>query len=148
MRLENEAQIGALYEAVQASGHELLLEIIPPRDRASAADDDVYRAMKRLYNLGIYPEWWKLAPMPPSQWKAIDALIAERDPHCRGVLVLGLNAGVEALAAGFRDARSERALPRLRRRAHDLPGAVARLARRRDRRRGARGAASARRTRR
>ena len=28
-RLENEAQIGALYEAVQSSGHELLLEIIP-----------------------------------------------------------------------------------------------------------------------
>ena len=60
--------------------------------------------MKRLYNLGIYPEWWKLAPMPASQWKAIDALIAERDPHCRGVLVLGLNAGVDALADGFRDA--------------------------------------------
>ena len=62
MRLENEAQIGALYEAVQASGHELLLEIIPPRAR-KAAEDDVYRALKRLYNLGIYPEWWKLAPM-------------------------------------------------------------------------------------
>jgi 5-dehydro-2-deoxygluconokinase len=42
--------------------------------------------------------------MAPSQWKAIDALIAERDPHCRGVLVLGLNAGVDALADGFRDA--------------------------------------------
>ena len=33
IRLENEAQIGALYEAVQTSGHELLLEIIPPRSR-------------------------------------------------------------------------------------------------------------------
>jgi 5-dehydro-2-deoxygluconokinase len=103
VRLENEAQIGALYEAVQASGHELLLEIIPPRSR-KVAEGDVYRAMKRLYNLGIHPEWWKLAPMAPSQWKAVDALIAERDPHCRGVLVLGLNAGVEALAGGFHDA--------------------------------------------
>ena len=103
LRLENEAQIGALYEAVQASGHEMLLEIIPPRSR-EPADDDVFRALKRIYNLGIYPEWWKLAPMSASQWKAVDALIAERDPHCRGVLVLGLNAAVEALAAGFRDA--------------------------------------------
>jgi 5-dehydro-2-deoxygluconokinase len=103
VRLENEAQIGALHEAVQASGHELLLEIIPPRS-AKPAEDNVHRAMKRLYNLGIYPEWWKLAPMAPSQWKAIDALIAERDPHCRGVLVLGLNAGVDVLADGFRDA--------------------------------------------
>jgi 5-dehydro-2-deoxygluconokinase len=42
--------------------------------------------------------------MPPAQWEAIDRLIAERDPHCRGVLVLGLNAGIESLAAGFRDA--------------------------------------------
>ena len=103
VRLENEAQIGALYEAVQSSGHELLLEIIPAR-AVAAAEDDVYRAMKRLYNLGIYPEWWKLAPMAPSRWQAIDALIAERDPHCRGVLVLGLNAAVDTLAAGFRDA--------------------------------------------
>ncbi|MCC7218589.1 MAG: DUF2090 domain-containing protein, partial [Burkholderiales bacterium] len=27
-------------------------------------------------------------------------------PHCRGVLLLGLNASVDALAAGFRDARA------------------------------------------
>ncbi len=102
-RLENEAQIGALYEAVQVSGHELLLEIIPAHSRP-VAQDDVYRAMKRLYNLSIYPEWWKLAPMDPSQWMAIDALIAERDRHCRGVLLLGLNAAVDTLAEGFRDA--------------------------------------------
>jgi 5-dehydro-2-deoxygluconokinase len=56
-RLEQEAQIRALYDAVQASGHELLLEIIPPRS-LPRAEDTVYRAVKRLYNLGIYPEWW------------------------------------------------------------------------------------------
>ena len=104
LRLENEAQIGALYEAVQASGHELMLEIIPSRAHPQH-DDTVYRAMKRLYNLGIFPEWWKLAAMSPAQWRAVDALIAERDPHCRGVVVLGLAASVDELAAGFRDAR-------------------------------------------
>jgi 5-dehydro-2-deoxygluconokinase len=41
--------------------------------------------LKRLYNLGIYPEWWKLEPMSATQWQAVDALIAERDPACRGV---------------------------------------------------------------
>ena len=45
--------------------------------------------MKRLYNLGIYPEWWKLPPPSPAEWPAIDALIAERDPYCRGVVLLG-----------------------------------------------------------
>jgi len=38
----------------------------------------------------------------------LDALIAERDPHCRGVLLLGLNAHLDTLAQGFRDARASR----------------------------------------
>jgi 5-dehydro-2-deoxygluconokinase len=102
-RLEQEAQIKALYDAVQASGHELLLEIIPPKS-LPRDPDTVQRALKRLYNLGIYPEWWKLEPMDAAQWHAIDALIAERDPYCRGVVLLGLNASADVLAAGFRDA--------------------------------------------
>jgi len=104
-RLENEAQIAALHDAVQASGHELMLEIIPPKT-LPRAPDTVLRAVKRLYNLGIHPEWWKLEPMTPEAWAELDALIAERDPHCRGVVLLGLSAPVATLAQGFRDARS------------------------------------------
>ena len=37
-RLEQEAQIRALYDAVQASGHELLLEIIPPKSMPREPD--------------------------------------------------------------------------------------------------------------
>ncbi|KWO54702.1 5-dehydro-2-deoxygluconokinase [Burkholderia ubonensis] len=101
-RIEQETQLRTLYDAVQASGHELLLEVIPPR-RADLPQgpDVVYRALKRLYNLGIYPEWWKLAPLDAAQWHAIDALIAERDPHCRGVVLLGLSASVDELTRGF-----------------------------------------------
>jgi 5-dehydro-2-deoxygluconokinase len=101
LRLEQEAQIRALYDATQASGHELLLEIIPPKNGPPLADYTVLRALNRLYNLGIYPEWWKLEPMSARQWEAIDALIAERDPACRGVVMLGLSAGVEQLCDGF-----------------------------------------------
>jgi 5-dehydro-2-deoxygluconokinase len=79
-RLEQEAQIRALYDAVQASGHEWLLEIIPPK-ALPREPDTVYRALKRLYNLQVFPEWWKLEPMDEAQWRAIDALIAERDPY-------------------------------------------------------------------
>jgi 5-dehydro-2-deoxygluconokinase len=103
-RLEQEAQIRALYDAVQASGHELLLEIVPPTE-PPRDDDTVYRALKRLYNLEIFPEWWKLEPMSADVWPKIDALIAERDPYCRGVVLLGQNASADKLAAGFRDAR-------------------------------------------
>ncbi len=104
-RLEQEAQLRALYDAVQASGHELLLEVIPPKHAHLPSDPDiVYRALKRLYNIGLYPEWWKLAPLDATQWQAVDALIAERDPYCRGVVLLGLSAPVEQLDEGFRAA--------------------------------------------
>lgn len=104
LRLEQEAQIRGLYEASQVSGHELLLEIIPPKDHPSTYPDVLYRAIKRLYNLGIYPAWWKIESPSAAEWQQLDALIEERDPYCRGVVLLGLNAPIEALAEGFRNA--------------------------------------------
>ncbi|MBN6716523.1 bifunctional 5-dehydro-2-deoxygluconokinase/5-dehydro-2-deoxyphosphogluconate aldolase [Pseudomonas capsici] len=105
LRLEQEAQIKGLYEASQVSGHELLLEIIPPKDHPSTHPDVMYRALKRLYNLGIYPAWWKIEAQSAEVWQQLDALIQERDPYCRGVVLLGLNAPVEELAVGFAQAR-------------------------------------------
>jgi 5-dehydro-2-deoxygluconokinase len=108
-RIEQEAQLRALYDAVQASGHELLLEVIALKGAPlPESPDTIHRALKRLYNLGIQPEWWKLAPMGPQQWEAIDALIAERDPYCRGVVLLGHSAGVDQLAEGFRSAAASK----------------------------------------
>ncbi|HEX7817187.1 bifunctional 5-dehydro-2-deoxygluconokinase/5-dehydro-2-deoxyphosphogluconate aldolase [Dyella sp.] len=105
-RLEQETQLLSLYDATRHSGHELLLEVIPPHlpHAGTTPGERVLRALKRIYNLGIRPEWWKLAPVATQDWKAIDALIAERDPHCRGVLLLGLNAPFDELAKGFRAA--------------------------------------------
>ncbi|OUL81656.1 bifunctional 5-dehydro-2-deoxygluconokinase/5-dehydro-2-deoxyphosphogluconate aldolase [Paraburkholderia hospita] len=102
-RIEQEAQLRALYDAVQESGHELLLEVIPPKS-LPGGPDIVHRALKRIYNIGIYPEWWKLEPMDASQWQAVDALIEERDPYCRGVVLLGLSAPVDQMIEGFRAA--------------------------------------------
>ncbi|MDD1966681.1 5-dehydro-2-deoxygluconokinase [Pseudomonas putida] len=104
LRLEQEAQLMGLYQASQASGHELLLEVIPPKDHPSTHPEVIYRSLKRLYNLGIYPAWWKIETQPAHVWEQLDALIQERDPYCRGVVLLGLNAPAEALAAGFREA--------------------------------------------
>ncbi len=107
LRLAQETSLRTLYDACQASGHELLIELIPPAVPALQADT-LLRAMKRLYNLGIVPEWWKLAPPTMAQWVGIDALIAERDPHCRGVVLLGQSAPVDQLVRGFADAREAR----------------------------------------
>ena len=106
-RLEQETQLLALSDAVQQSGHELLLEVVPPRKWPVDADT-VLRALRRIYNLGIHPEWWKLAPMSRETWQRLDALLAERDPFCRGVVILGLKASVEQLAVAFRDAAGAR----------------------------------------
>jgi 5-dehydro-2-deoxygluconokinase len=106
-RLENEAQLRALYDAVQASGHELLIEIVPPK-HLPRGPDVLLRAVKRLYNLCIYPEWWKLSPPSVDEWPALDALIAERDPWCRGVVILGLSAPIDELARGFAAAAGSR----------------------------------------
>ncbi|WP_426662045.1 bifunctional 5-dehydro-2-deoxygluconokinase/5-dehydro-2-deoxyphosphogluconate aldolase [Rhodanobacter aciditrophus] len=105
-RLEQETQLRTLYDAVLHSGHELLLEVIPPPnpDATGTPGERVLRAMQRIYNLGIRPEWWKLAPLPAPDWAAIDALIAGRDPYCRGVVLLGLNAPFAELAEGFQAA--------------------------------------------
>ncbi len=108
LRLEQEAQIRGLYEASITSGHELLLEVIPPKDLPGAHPDVLYRAIKRLYNLGIYPAWWKIEAQSAEQWQALDALIEERDPYCRGVVLLGLNAPAADLAEGFAQAADSR----------------------------------------
>jgi 5-dehydro-2-deoxygluconokinase len=113
LRLEQEARVAELWEATRESGHELLLEIIPPAGIAGpggappcAQDEAVLRSLARLYNLGFKPEWWKLAPLQSSgSWDALGALIEARDPLCRGVVLLGLNAPLDELAQGFRRAR-------------------------------------------
>lgn len=110
LRLEQEARIRELWEATRASGHELLLELIPPAAMLPADDTDaardavVLRSVERLYNLGFKPEWWKLSSMASAAWERLAGLIAARDPQCRGAVVLGLNQPLEHLARSFADA--------------------------------------------
>jgi 5-dehydro-2-deoxygluconokinase len=106
LRLEQEQKLLELWEATRESGHELLLEIIPPKAMTpdGEADAAVLRAVQRLYNLGLKPEWWKLAPMQSAGWQALQALIEQRDPHCRGAVILGLNQPLDYLATSFKQA--------------------------------------------
>jgi len=106
LRLEQEQKVLELWEATRASGNELLLEIILPRALQVAGEEDraVLRAVKRFYNLGVKPEWWKLAPMRSDGWQALEVLVGERDPYCRGAVILGLNEPIGHLVESFRNA--------------------------------------------
>ena len=108
LREEQEARLQQLWEATRGSGHELLLEVIPPVSDASAGDGGatVVRAIRRLYDLGFKPEWWKVAAMDSAQWDALHRLVLERDPYCRGAVILGLSQPLDQLIADFSEARA------------------------------------------
>ena len=94
-------RLATLAGACAATGHEMLIEVIPPAGTAQDAAT-VGRAMEAIYASGTRPDWWKLPPAPsPAAWKHVDAAIERHDPLCRGVLVLGLEAGPERLREAF-----------------------------------------------
>lgn len=100
LRLEQERKITEIYRACCQSGLEMLLEVILPADMPRS--DDLYlRAISRFYNLGIYPDWWKLPPLSSEGWAALSELVEKRDPYCRGVVILGFDAPLEVRCEGF-----------------------------------------------
>ncbi|MEP7155649.1 MAG: 5-dehydro-2-deoxygluconokinase [Betaproteobacteria bacterium] len=110
LKLQQVTRIRGLAEACQETGHEFLLEIIPP-ERASDTyhvGSEVLRALTQLYDAGIRPDWWKLPPSAdPAVWHALGKLIEARDPLCQGMLVLGMEADAGVLESSFVAAASE-----------------------------------------
>lgn len=101
LRERQERQLLRLADACRKTRHELLLELILPRGMESDSKT-VARSIRRLYALGIRPDWWKLEPLTdPAAWREIEIAIAENDPLCRGVVLLGLSAPEAELLASF-----------------------------------------------
>ncbi|MCW1919313.1 5-dehydro-2-deoxygluconokinase [Rhodobacter sp. KR11] len=101
MKADQEATVVRLFHACRRNRLEMLLEVIPSKV-ASVNDDTSAAIIQRFYDLGVYPDWWKLEPFATdaAYAKACDA-ITRNDPHVRGVVVLGLDAPAEQLAASF-----------------------------------------------
>jgi len=105
LRAEQQARLRTLQTACRASGRELLIEVIPPTEFEQDAVA-LPRALKQLYDAGLAPDWWKLpAPQDVDSWDAIGSVLDLRDPYCRGVLLLGLDAPENELAEAFALAR-------------------------------------------
>ena len=106
LRAEQERQVLILADASRRTGHDLLLEVIPSKSEAPVDERTLARAMRRFYALGVHPDWWKLPdPGSDAAWGDIAGVIEAHDPHCRGVLLLGLDAPEAELVAAFATAR-------------------------------------------
>ncbi|MDQ0318578.1 5-dehydro-2-deoxygluconokinase [Pararhizobium capsulatum DSM 1112] len=102
------AKLRSAFEAARKVGREILIEIIAGK-HGTLADDTVARALTELYDAGLKPDWWKLEPQANrAAWAAIDKVVETRDPLCRGVVLLGLEAPYEALKEGFAAAKGAR----------------------------------------
>ncbi|NVD37494.1 5-dehydro-2-deoxygluconokinase [Ensifer sp. HO-A22] len=108
MKATQIAKLRSAFEAARKVGREILIEIIAGK-HGKLDDQTIPRALNELYDAGLKPDWWKLEPQASrNAWAAIDAVIEQRDPLCRGVVLLGLEAPYEALKEGFAAARTSK----------------------------------------
>ncbi|WP_172327622.1 5-dehydro-2-deoxygluconokinase [Mangrovicoccus sp. HB161399] len=105
-RALQEERVKRLYTAARRNNLEFLLEIIPSK---VAPTDDMTTAtlIQQFYDIGVYPDWWKLEPLKTSAaWANAVEAIERNDPNTRGIVVLGLDAPEAELAASFEVAAS------------------------------------------
>jgi 5-dehydro-2-deoxygluconokinase len=101
LRDRQDRQLKRLFDACRKTRHELLIEVILPSGMPVDAHTAA-RAISRIYEIGVRPDWWKLEPSSnAATWKNIESAIARGDPFCRGVVLLGLSAPTGELTASF-----------------------------------------------
>ncbi len=101
MRAAQEDTLLRLFHACRRNRLEMLLEIIPSKV-GSVDDVTTAKLIERFYDIGIYPDWWKLEPMQSdTAWKATCDAISARDPYVQGIVILGLGQTESELAASF-----------------------------------------------
>ncbi len=101
MKVDQEATVVRLFHAARRNRLEMLLEIIPSKV-GPVNDQTSAQVIQRFYDLGVFPDWWKLEPFATdAAYQAACATITRNDPHTRGVVVLGLDAAEPDLAASL-----------------------------------------------
>lgn len=104
LKAEQEATVTRLFHAARRNRLEFLLEVIPSK-AGPVTDQTVAAVIQRFYDIGIFPDWWKLEPMQTAAgWQAACDAITRNDPHTRGIVVLGLGESEQALATSFQAA--------------------------------------------
>ena len=90
-----------LYQICVDTHHQLLLELLPPQEM-NMDGMEISRGMAQVYAANIFPDWWKLPAFSSQQeWNAVAQTIKDYDPHCSGVLILGLDKPIARLQEEF-----------------------------------------------
>jgi 5-dehydro-2-deoxygluconokinase len=98
---QQEETVLRLFHAARRNRLEFLLEVIPSK-AGPVEDDTTAKVIQRFYDIGVFPDWWKLEPMQTdAAWAATCAAIERNDRHTRGIVVLGLGSDEATLAASF-----------------------------------------------
>ncbi len=102
MRAEQEETVSRLFAAARRNRLEFLLEVIPSKV-APIDDETTARIIDRFYEIGVYPDWWKLEPLKSVEaWRRATDAVKRHDPYVRGIVVLGLEAPQSELEESFR----------------------------------------------
>ncbi len=105
LKTAQDNKLKEVYQACCRTGHELLLEIILPADMEK--QEQYYAQMlQHFYDIGIKPDWWKLPGVSEQAWKEISQVIEQNDRHCRGILILGLDAPEEVFESVFKASKN------------------------------------------
>ncbi len=90
-----------LFEAARRCRLETLLEVVP--SKVGLVDDaSCSTVVNRIYGAGLFPDWWKLEPAhSDAAWQRTCNAVASHDPHCRGIVLLGLDAPEADLVENF-----------------------------------------------
>jgi 5-dehydro-2-deoxygluconokinase len=101
LRALQEERVLRLFTAARRAGLEFLLEVIP--SKVGPVDDTTTATLiQQFYDAGVYPDWWKLEPFKTdAAWQNAVDVIEANDPRTRGIVVLGLDAPEDELAASF-----------------------------------------------
>lgn len=104
LKAEQEATVTRLFYACRRNNLEFLLEIVASKN-GDLTDTTTSDVIQRFYDIGIYPDWWKLEPLTTdTAWQNACDAIERNDMYTRGVVVLGLGGSIDSLSASFEKA--------------------------------------------
>ncbi len=101
IKTAQEETIQRLFASARRNKLEFLLEVIPSKV-GKCDNETTAKIIQRFYDIGVYPDWWKLEPMKNhTSWQQTCEAVQKNDPYCRGIVVLGLDAPIADLKSSF-----------------------------------------------